>query len=108
VSENFTARVISILKRIPKGKVATYGQVAFLAGKPNGARQVSWILNSMSKKEKLPWHRVVNSFGKISLPEGFGFEEQLFRLKSESVEFDKRNKIDFRKFLWIYGETEKS
>lgn len=77
----------------------TYGQVAFIAGKINGARQISWILNSMSGKEGLPWHRVINSKGRISLPEGFGMEEQMYRLKREGVEFDKDNRIDLKKFL---------
>ena len=96
---DFTKRVIKIIKGIPEGKVMTYGQIAFMAGKPNGARQISWILNSMSENEKLPWHRVINSMGKISLPEGFGLEEQIYRLKREGVEFDENNRIDLKKFL---------
>lgn len=100
MSENFTKKVVSIIKSIPEGKVVTYGQVAFMAGRPNGARQISWILNSMSEKESLPWHRVINSSGKISLPEGYGFEEQMYRLKNEGVAFDTNNRIDLKKFLW--------
>ncbi len=100
MSENFTAKVISIIKNIPEGKVMTYGQIAFTAGKPNGARQISWILNSMSEKEKLPWHRVINSMGKISLPLGFGLEEQMYRLGKEGVEFDKNGRIDLGTFLF--------
>lgn len=98
--EDFTKKVVSIIKSIPEGKVVTYGQVAFMAGRPNGARQISWILNSMSEKESLPWHRVINSSGKISLPEGSGFEEQMYRLKNEGVAFDINNRIDLKKFLW--------
>ena len=97
--EDFTKKVISIIKNIPEGKVMTYGQIAFMAGKPNGARQISWILNSMSGKEALPWHRVINSMGRISLPEGFGLEEQMYRLKKEGVEFDKNDRIDLGRFL---------
>ncbi|MCK5222323.1 MAG: MGMT family protein [Candidatus Aminicenantes bacterium] len=100
VVEDFTKKVVSIIKSIPEGKVVTYGQVAFMAGKPNGARQISWILNSMSEKESLPWHRVINSSGKISLPEGFGFEEQMYRLKGEGIEFDRNNRINLKKYLW--------
>lgn len=99
MAESFTDNVISIIKNIPEGKVMTYGQIAFMAGKPNGARRISWILNSMSRKERLPWHRVVNSMGKISLPEGFGLEEQMFRLEKEGVKFDKNDRIDLKKFL---------
>lgn len=100
MAEDFTQRVVSIIKSIPEGKVVTYGQVAFMAGRPNGARQISWILNSMSEKESLPWHRVINSSGKISLPEGYGFEEQMYRLKREGVEFNTNNRIDLKRFLW--------
>ncbi len=106
MSDNFTTKVVSILKNIPKGKVVTYGQVASIAGKPNGARQISWILNSLSEKEDLPWHRVVNSFGKISLPEGFGFGKQLYRLKNEGIKFDDKNRIDLKRFLWAYDKIE--
>ncbi len=99
MGDEFTEKVISIIRNIPDGKVMTYGQIAFMAGKPNGARQISWILNSMSEKEQLPWHRVINSMGRISLPEGFGMEEQIYRLKKEGVEFDENNRIDLKKFL---------
>ena len=99
-SEDFTKRVITVLKSVPVGKVATYGQIAFLAGNPYGARQIAWILNSCSKKEKLPWHRIVNGKGKISLGEDQGYEEQMFLLKREGVEFDRNGKIDFSKYLW--------
>lgn len=100
MSEEFTLKVISVIKNIPPGKVATYGQVAFMAGNLYAARQVAWILNSFSKKENLPWHRVVNSKGKISLGKDQGYEEQMFRLKNEGIEFDKNGKIDLTKYLW--------
>ena len=64
--ELFTKRVIDIIRAIPVGKVMTYGQIARCAGNPGGARQVARILHSMSKKYKLPWHRVINAKGKIS------------------------------------------
>ena len=100
MSEDFTLKVISVIKNIPQGKVVTYGQVAFMAGNPYGARQVSWILNTFSKDESIPWQRVVNSKGKISLEKGRGYEEQMFRLKNEGIEFDDNGKIDLAKFLW--------
>jgi methylated-DNA-protein-cysteine methyltransferase-like protein len=62
----FTLKVISVIKNIPRGKVATYQQVAGLAGKAHASRATSWILNSCSKKYKLPWHRVIGSKGKIA------------------------------------------
>lgn len=62
----FSKVVISLIKEIPRGNVATYGQIAALAGNPRGSRGVSWILHSSAKSQKLPWQRVINSKGKIS------------------------------------------
>lgn len=103
MSEEFTKRVIIVVKSIPEGKVATYGQVAFLAGNPRGSRQVARILHSSSRKENLPWHRIVNRSGEISLEIGFGYEEQMYLLKKEGIGFDKNGKIDFSKYLWETG-----
>lgn len=75
---DFTLEVIEIIKTIPYGKVMTYGQISSVAGNPWGARQVSRILHSMSTKYNLPWHRVINSKGEISLSgEGFLIQKQL-------------------------------
>jgi len=62
----FTKQVMEQIKAIPFGNVATYKQIAELAGKPQASRGVSWILHSCSTAYKLPWHRVLNSQGKIS------------------------------------------
>ncbi|WP_455140330.1 MGMT family protein [Candidatus Hodarchaeum mangrovi] len=96
----FSNEVINIIKSIPKGKVATYGQIAALAGNPRGARQVTWLLHSATEKENLPWHRVVNSQRRISLPKEGGYEEQKMLLISEGVVFDSLDRIDFHQFLW--------
>lgn len=96
----FTQRVIRIIKSIPFSKVATYGQIAHLAGNPRASRQVSWILASSSRKESLPWHRVINSQGKISLKPSAGYEEQKMHLLEEGVKFDSEDKIDLKRFLW--------
>ena len=66
VVSEFTKKVLVQIKSIPSGKVATYKQIAELAGKPQGSRGVAWILHSCSTRYKLPWHRVLNSKGKIS------------------------------------------
>ena len=81
----FSSQIISLIKRIPRGKVASYGQIAALAGNPRGARAVIWLLHSSSSKEKLPWHRVINSQGTISLQPGQRYEEQRAMLESEGV-----------------------
>ncbi|MBP9478678.1 MAG: MGMT family protein [Sebaldella sp.] len=89
---DFTKLVIKIIKKIPEGEVKSYGEIAKIAGKPRGAREVSRILHSCSKKYKLPWQRVINSQGKISLT-GTGGEIQKEILISEGIKFDKSGKI---------------
>ena len=101
--EAFTRAVIEIIKHIPAGKVCTYGRVARMAGRPGGARQVAWILHSSSRKHALPWHRVVNVRGRISLPPAGGYGEQKARLQAEGVAFDAGDRIDLAKHLWSGG-----
>ncbi len=96
----FTKDTLNIIKEIPTGKVLTYGRVAALAGKPNGARQVSRLLHSMSKKYDLPWHRVINAKGKISLEPSNGYELQKALLESEGIRFSKQETVDLKKYLW--------
>ena len=96
----FTLSVINIIKKIPKGKVLSYGLVALLAGNPRGARGVSWILHSMTGKYKLPWWRVVNSKGIISLKTPEAKEHQKFMLKKEGVTVSDDYRIDLNKYLW--------
>jgi len=98
--ETFHTRAVRLIQRIPKGKVATYGQIATLAGDPRGARQVVRILNSSWKKEKLPWHRVINRNGQISLPPSGGYELQRSLLEKEKVVFGLNDTIDLKRFLW--------
>jgi len=97
---NFTRRVIKIIQNIPCGKVATYGQIARLAGNNRGARQVAWILHSSSGKENLPWYRVVNCAGRISLPRGAGYEHQKMLLLEEGITFSKDEVIGLKRFQW--------
>jgi len=76
-------RILAIVRKIPRGKVCTYGSVARAAGFPGAARQVVWALHS---SHGLPWHRVVGAGGEIKLPGEEGFEQR-FRLQSEGVTF---------------------
>jgi methylated-DNA-protein-cysteine methyltransferase related protein len=98
--EDFTKSVIKIIKSLPQGKVSTYGRIALMAGNPTGARQVSRILHSMNRKYDLPWHRVINANGLISLPKGGGYEEQKALLTREGVEFDEKDRVVFDRYLW--------
>ena len=76
----------------------TYGQIAALAGSPRAARQVVRVLHSMSRKYKLPWHRVINSQGKIALSDDEYYHEQLFSLESEGVEVGLNGVIDLIRY----------
>lgn len=95
----FTQEVIKIIQSIPSGKILTYGLVAKLAGNPRGARQVSRILHSLTRKFDLPWFRIINSKGVISL-KFEGGDQQRMLLEQEGVEFSTNQKIDLKKYLW--------
>jgi methylated-DNA-protein-cysteine methyltransferase-like protein len=99
-SLTFTERAAQVILSIPEGRVATYGQVAAMAGNPRGARQVVRLLHTASDSLGLPWHRVVNREGLIGLPAGGGYEEQRSRLESEGVPFRIDDRIDMRSYQW--------
>jgi methylated-DNA-protein-cysteine methyltransferase-like protein len=96
----FYQNIITTIRKIPAGRVATYGQVAARAGNHLGARQVARVLHASSRKHGLPWHRVINKKGMISLPVQNGYRLQKRLLKKEGVRFDSRDRIDLRRFGW--------
>ena len=97
----FSKNVLAWIKKIPKGKVATYKQIATLAGKEHGSRGVAWILKSCSRKYRLPWHRVLSSYGRISFDsKTHNFREQKKRLASEGVIVDTAGNLNLGKFQW--------
>ena len=103
----FTVKVIAVVKKIPRGRVATYGQIARLAGKPHGARGVGWILSACSEQHELPWQRVLNSKGQISFsPRSSAFLDQKQRLLSEGIRFIDRRSLDLDKFQWKKRESK--
>lgn len=95
----FTESVIEVIKSIPCGSVATYGQIAELSGNSKASRQVSRILHSCSDKYELPWHRVINSKGRISL-KGNGYEFQKKLLSNEGVIVNSKGRIDLNIYMW--------
>ena len=98
------ARVWAVVRRIPRGRVATYGQVAALAGLGGQARQVGYALHALPGEGFAPWHRVVNARGAISLPPGGGADvTQRLRLEREGVRFDARGRIDLERYGWRPG-----
>ncbi len=90
------------IRRVPKGKVATYGDIAYAAGFPGAARQVSWALHS---SKGLPWHRIIGSGGKILLTGEFGFEQRM-RLQAEGVTFVGR-RVDLKKHRFDFFSAKK-
>lgn len=94
-------RIYAVVARIPRGKVATYGQVAALAGLPRHARQVGYALSAIPDGLKLPWQRVVNSKGEVSR-RALSFDEprQRYLLEEEKVVFGKDGRISLKKYGW--------
>lgn len=93
-------RIKGVLKRVPRGRVATYGQIAALAGNPLAARQVVRVLHACSEKDNLPWQRIIGAKGTISLPRGEGYETQKSMLLREGIKFGDGDQIDLNKYLW--------
>jgi methylated-DNA-protein-cysteine methyltransferase-like protein len=89
-TESFFSMVYRIVRAIPRGRVATYGQVARLLGTPRGARAVGWALRALDDRRarSVPWHRVVGARGRISHRAGPGPQLQRRRLRAEGVRFD--------------------
>ena len=96
--QDFTRRVVEVIRGIPPGAVMTYGQVAACAGSPRAARQVVRILHSMSEKYNLPWHRVINAKGEISLQEPLYRDMQIGLLEEEGIEVSRGGKVDLARY----------
>ncbi len=93
-------RIHAVVARIPRGRVATYGQVAALAGAPRHARQVGYALHDLPPGSSLPWQRVINARGEVSRRSEAGwegFQRQL--LEAEGVEF-RQDRVDLERYRW--------
>ena len=98
-------RFYAIVSQIPEGQVATYGQVAALAGHPGQARQVGYALNCLTDEFDIPWQRVVNAKGQVSARAKPIFEEiQKQILESEGIIFDHNDRIELSKYQWKPGD----
>src|SRR5687768_12578452 len=94
-------RIYAVVRKIPCGRVATYGQVAIAAGLRGHARQVGYALNALRSARSVPWHRVINAKGEISTRSVPGSEQvQRTRLEREGVVFDDRGRISLHQFRW--------
>jgi methylated-DNA-protein-cysteine methyltransferase-like protein len=95
--ENQFDQVYALVREIPRGKVASYGQIARWLGWPRGARTVGWALRALHTDD-VPWHRVVNSQGRVSLRDDDGLQRAL--LEAEGVVFDTAGRIDMKVYGW--------
>lgn len=100
---NFNQRVFEIVRRIPIGKVMSYGQIALLAGNKHASRAVGYALHQVDEKDHLPWQRVVFKDGGLA----FG-REQYQLLKGEGVKFDRSRRVKLDDCLWTGEEAEES
>lgn len=98
-SLNLRQRIWQVTAEIPRGTVATYGQIAELAGLPGGARQVGLTLSQLPTGTKLPWHRVINAAGRISITDP---SRQRALLESEGVVFEN-GRVNLKRFRWRAG-----
>jgi methylated-DNA-protein-cysteine methyltransferase-like protein len=101
-SRSLWPRIYAVVARIPHGRVATYGQVAALAGLPRQARLAGYALHGLPDDSELPWHRVINAQGRVSERSEPGPSEGLQRhlLEEEGVVFDDRERVDLKRFRW--------
>ena len=101
-TEDTFRKIYAVVKRIPEGRVATYGQVAALAGLPGRARLAGTALRETPDGLKIPWQRVINAGGKVSRRGGLGVEEgyQRHLLEEEGVVFTPGGRVDLERFGW--------
>jgi methylated-DNA-protein-cysteine methyltransferase-like protein len=100
------ARVLAAVRRIPRGRVSTYGDVANVAGLPRRARLVGTVLRQSPAQRGLPWFRVINASGRSSLPEGSDAQGRQWRLlQAEGVEV-RNGRVDLQRYGWPSRERQ--
>jgi len=100
-SARLYARIYAVVRRLPRGRVATYGQIAALAGLAGHARQVGYALHALPDSASVPWHRVINARGEVSRRSEPGWEALQRRLlEAEGVVFDARGRVALGRFGW--------
>ena len=93
-------RIYAAVRRIPRGRVATYGQIAAIAGLPGHARQVGYALHALKSSTSVPWQRVINAKGMISLRPMRGGVSQRLLLEGEGVTFDAAGRVPLSRYRW--------
>lgn len=101
-----SARILAAVRKIPRGKVSTYGNIAEVAGLPRRARLVGTVLRQTPDSRALPWYRVMNAAGRISLPAGSdAYARQKSRLEAEGVLF-RGERVDLQRYGWPSRDAE--
>ena len=97
------ARILAVVRRIPRGRVATYGQVATLAGFPGRPRLAGYALHALPEGTPLPWHRVLGAGGRLTIAklDPASATTQRLRLEREGVGFDARGRVDLDVWQWV-------
>lgn len=99
--EAFRKAVLTWVGRIPEGRVASYGQIALMAGYPRRPRQVGMVLKGLPEGTEVPWHRVVNVHGHVpSEGRWWGALVQIQRLREEGIEVSEGGDLDMRRYAW--------
>jgi methylated-DNA-protein-cysteine methyltransferase-like protein len=94
-------RIYEVVRRIPKGRIATYGQIARLAGLHGHARQVGYALSALPDESDVPWHRVINARGEVSIrSDAFYHSLQRDMLEAEGVKFDPSARVSLQTYRW--------
>jgi methylated-DNA-protein-cysteine methyltransferase-like protein len=101
-AQNFYEQVYAVVRQIPRGRVTSYGRIAQMLGRPNGARAVGYALHALRDNndphhDNVPWQRVINSYGRISLPNP---ERQAELLRAEGVAVDDNLRVNLDVYLW--------
>ncbi len=103
MSRSLFARIYAIVRRVPRGRVTTYGDVARLAGLRNGARTIGWALASLPGIDAAPWWRVIRRDGTIA-PRPFAAEQRR-RLQREGIRLGPAGAVDLRRYGWPSGKA---
>jgi methylated-DNA-protein-cysteine methyltransferase-like protein len=104
----FRRLVYRLVRRVPRGKIVTYGQVAAILGQPRGARAVGMALGALRGRdvEAVPWHRVINAAGRCSHRDGFWAGVQRELLEEEGVAFGRGGTVDLKRVRWAGPRRE--
>lgn len=104
MTNSLDQKFYAVVRRVPRGRVVTYGQVAHMAGLPRHARHVGFALRRLPEGSRLPWHRVVNAQGRVSPRATPGFDDlQRQLLEDEGVELTRDGRIDLDRYRWEDG-----